>query len=356
MTKGPSFAILGAGNTGTSTAGILALSGFEVNLCELPSFEQNIKPIRDKGGIDVEGEFDVGYAKPNIITTSIKKAVEGVDVLLICCPAYGHEAFTRAFAPYLEDGQIIIYVSYFGALRMANFLSDINIEANVTVGETMGCIYACRRTGPTKVVVMRKKEELPVAAFPATKTDRVVEALNTFALTQHATNVLETSINNMNPWSHVSGVILNAARIEATKGRFSFYADGVTPAVKRLRTALDKEKMAIADALGFRQISREDWASKFYKKPLKGKYHSISTAPSDLNHRYLVEDIKYGIVPIASIGKTLGIETPNMNAVVRIASVLNEVDYWKEGVTARKLGLDGLNAEQMNKYAKEGKF
>ena len=356
MRKEPTFAVLGAGNTGVSTAGVLALSGFHVNLCELPAFGRSVEAIRAKSGIDVEGEFGVGHARLNMITTDVKSAVEGVDVLLMSSPAYGHEAFTRACAPHLRDGQVAVCVSYFGALRMAKLLSDMKIRADVTIGETIGCVYACRRTGPTKVVIMRRKEGLPVAAFPATRTGRLVETMNTFASTVPATNVLETSINNVNPWSHVSGVILNAGRIEATKGGFDFYSEGITPAVTRLRAALDKEKMAVAGALGFRQVSHEDWNSRLYKTALKEKYKAISGAPSDLRHRYLVEDMSYGIVPIASIGRTLGVETPNMNAAIRVASILSEVDYWEEGVTARKLGLEGLDAEQMNRYASEGRL
>jgi opine dehydrogenase len=62
-------------------------------------------------------------------------------------------------------------------------------------------------------------------------------------------------------------------------------------------------------------------------------------SPADLNHRYLHEDVGYGLVPMAEIGRLVGIETPVMNSLITLASVANGFDYSREGLTLEKMGL-----------------
>ena len=69
---------------------------------------------------------------------------------------------------------------------------------------------------------------------------------------------------------------------------------------------------------------------------------------SSLKHRSLVEDIKYAYVPMASIGSAIGVQTKSMDSVIEIASIINQVNYWEEGANSDKLGLKGLNAEEIN--------
>jgi opine dehydrogenase len=178
-----------------------------------------------------------------------------------------------------------------------------------------------------------------------------------------AKNVFETSINNNNPIGHVPLMILNAGWIEATEGGFAS-SEGRTTAVRKLEKALDGEKMEVANALGFEKISNEEWTARFYRKVVEEtggqieqpKYYSKESpspgamAPSSLKHRYLVEDIMYAYVPMASIGKTLGVKTRTMDSVIDIASIINEVNYWEEGANSEKLGIKDLNVREINRF------
>jgi opine dehydrogenase len=363
MREVPKVAVLGSGNAGVSMAGVLTLAGVDVSLAELADFGGSLEPIVKSGGIDVKGEFGVGLAKPNAITTNIEKAIRGRKILLFCHPAYAHDPFTRACAPYLEDGQILVYISYFGAMRMARLLGELGVEADVTVGETLSFLYACDKVGPNEALVKRRKEGLPFAAFPSSKTRAALQVLNQiFKDYTPARNCLETSINNVNPWAHPQGVILNAGWIEATKGAFSFYMDAMTPGVVRLQHACDHEKMEIAEKLGIEKTLTDDLAKRFYAKVIRetggthqAKYYAKAhDAPKHLKHRYLVEDMVYGMVPVASIGHELGVETPIMDACIAIGNILAETDFWKEGVTAESLGLSGFTAAEMMAYADKG--
>lgn len=357
-------AVLGSGNAGISLAGVLALSGVDVSLGELPDFEDSLRPILEKGGIDVKGEYGVGLAKPSLVTTEIAKAIRGRKILMFCHPAYAHEPFVRACAPYLEDGQILVFIAYFGAMRMTRLLSDLKVDADVILSEMISFNYACDKVGPNEALVKRKKEGLHYAAFPARKTRGALEVLRpVFPELTPAKNCLETSINNPNPWTHPVAVILNAGWIEATKGGFSFYMEGMTPAVKKLQQANDREKMEVSAELKLMKISNQDLARGMYKKIIEQtgglthqpKYYAqAKDAPPHLRHRYLVEDMIYGVVPVSDIGRELGVPTPLINATILIANIIAEMDFRKEGITAQKLGLAGLSAEEMNALAENG--
>jgi opine dehydrogenase len=354
----------------------MSLLGFDVSLSELPQFKENLDMPLKKGGIEVTGELRNGFARIPKITFDIEDAIRDRDLIFVTSSAFGHEAFTRACAPHLK-GQTLIYISYFGALRMAKLLKSLGIgPEKATTAETASFVYACDRVGKSgaffmeqyrddaKVVIKREKTGLPFAALPATRTQEVLKKVNQLLPSVvAATNVLETSINNVNPISHPAGVVLNAGWIEHSGGAFSFYLDGQTPAIKRVGRALDKEKMDVAGALGLERISNEDWSRKMYAKyvDVTGEVHQdkyykgVNDAPPNLKHRYLTEDVVYGLVPMASIARVAGIKTPIFDAIVNLASAMNEVDYWTEGMSIDKLGLTGMALSEMIRFVNEMK-
>jgi opine dehydrogenase len=66
------------------------------------------------------------------------------------------------------------------------------------------------------------------------------------------------------------------------------------------------------------------------------------------------EDLLYGYVPISALGDQLGVETPTIDVMIELASILLGRDFWREGVTLRELGLEGMSAEEMVRYVATG--
>jgi opine dehydrogenase len=122
--KRPKFAVLGTGNSGQAYAADITLKGYSVNLAEVPEFEDNLRAIEKKGGIEIFGKAGNGFARLNMMTTDLKKAIKGVDIIIVGGSAYAHEPFSRALANDFEDGQFILFTSNFGALRFRNWMKD----------------------------------------------------------------------------------------------------------------------------------------------------------------------------------------------------------------------------------------
>ena len=73
-----------------------------------------------------------------------------------------------------------------------------------------------------------------------------------------------------------------------------------------------------------------------------------------MKHRYLTEDIPFGLVPMASIGAATGVKTPTIGAMISLSNMALGRDLKAEGLNTEKLGLEGMTVKQMQEYARRG--
>jgi opine dehydrogenase len=358
--------VLGAGNGGCTIAADLVRRGIACTLFDLPAFEAVVAPIRQAGVLRLTGVLgDVTVAAPRV-TTDIREALEDADVVLVAVPAFAQVTFAEACAPFLREGQVVVLTpgSTGGALAVAEALRQAGRLEGVTVAETLSLPFACRKVDPVHVHVSGVKDDLPIAAFPASTNSRLAAVLEGVfpAGLALAANVLETSLNNLNAMAHPLPALLNAGWIETTGGDFRFYTDGVSPSVARAMDATDGERLAVVTALGLPPIAATEWDRRLYGLVGETTYelnrdswvHRDIRAPRELRSRYLTEDVPFGLVPIASIARELGIATPTIDLAIDLACLLLGEDLRATGRTAASLGLAGLSAEQMTRYVEAG--
>jgi opine dehydrogenase len=349
------IAVMGGGNNAQTMAADLALAGFEVNLCDLPQFAKNIEPLMQSKQIEKYGTAQTtgrtGLAKLEKVTTDVGEAIAQVDIILIAVPAYGHMGFYEALADRVDDGQIVVTVpGNWGALRLFNLLKKRGIQKSVKIAETSICTQICRAAerfmGPGKVRVILESASVQIAAIPANDTETVFQAVNKlYPQLTPANNVIETSLNNSNMVYHGPLMIMNAGWIEHTEGQFMIYRDGVTPSIGRAMDAVGDERDAVMKKLGFIPIPREPHYEEIRSSTWVDD--PCEVGPPSLQHRYITEDIPYGLVPLAYLGDLLNVPTPVCDAMIELSSLANQVNYWHEGLTLSKLGLDGLKPEEI---------
>ena len=169
---------------------------------------------------------------------------------------------------------------------------------------------------------------------------------------ERANGVLQTSLQNANPVIHPAVSLANAARIEGTGGDFLFYEEGVTDSVGRWIEAVDQERIAIGAKLGI-EISNDpkmgirqgymladDYGAAYREAP---GFQGIGAQPQ-LDHRYINEDVGYGLVFMSRLARQVGVATPTMDAIIQLASVLMTRDYEAEAPrTPESLGIGGLS-------------
>ena len=273
LSKKPKFAVLGTGNSGQAFAADITLKGYSVNLAEVPEFEATLRAIEKKGGIEMSGEAANGFARPNMLTTDLKAAIKGVDIIIIGGSAFAHEPFSKALAHDFEDGQFILFTSNFGALRFHNWMQEAGVTTRATPVESMSLLYATRAVEPGVVACIGVKNSLPVAALPAERTLEFLDLIQpVFPQFTAAENVWLTSVNNLNPIVHPPMVLFNAGRIEATGGQgWNLYADGATESVAKVMLAMDAERMALLAPLSDGGIAFKDAFEELYEDYSLGK-------------------------------------------------------------------------------------
>jgi len=358
----PRFAVLGCGNGGQALAADIALKEFSVNIGTLPEFAERLQPICRQGGISVSGPLGERFAAPDLVTSNVADLVRDVDVVFIAAPAYRNELLTKAIAPHLIDGQYVVFLSHFGALGFGALLRQMGITTPAIPVECLSLPYAARLTGPASVKIYSVRKSLPVAALPAGRTEDFLGTVSVvFPQMTAVESVLFTSLNNVGPAMHAPLLLLNAARVENTAGKgWNLYAEGFTGAVGRVALQVERERSALA---GFLRVENYSLTSSL-RHLVRGETvtgESLSQAvraspiftnpevdnPESLKDRFITESVPFGLVPWASLADMYSIPVPVIKSLIHLASTINEVDYFKEGLTVEKLGLSGLGPAEL---------
>jgi opine dehydrogenase len=372
MTEKPNIAVLGGGNGAFITAADLKLRGHRVSIGELPALAKNIEGILKSKTIELQivGNPGIkgGLAKLDTVTTEMKEALKGAEVVLMILPAFAQKPFAEACVPYLEDGQIVVLTpgNFGGAIEFSNILRKKGRGQKVAIVEMECMIYSGFKSSPTVAWVSGFKKGLRVAAYPGKETEKVMKKLlMVYPELRPAKNVLETGLRNLNTVVHAPIMIHNAGWIEKTKGDFLFYWDGCTPGVAHSAEAVDRERLTLGRALGLELTSAIDVSLEWYgHEGTKGSslYEVLSTnpvyvkdtAPPTLHHRFLLEDVPYGMVPMESLGKVAGVPTAVTSAIITLASELTQIDFRSQARDLTYFGLGGIGVEALKKLVDQG--
>ena len=362
--------ILGAGNGGCCYAAYLGKRGHEVCLYEVPELADNLADIERLGGLTLRG-CDTGFGPVAKCTTDIEEACAWSEYILLVTPAFAHKIIARLAAPYLKAGQTVVLNpgSVFGAVEFLNVLRECGNTQDITVGETSSNIFACRRYRPNDCNILGIKDNMHLACIPACRTEKVVADLNAYFPQYIAVpNILHTSFLDINAFTHPVSMIFSASRVELDKDRFDFYwgsmaAVGVCNTIE----AIDAERQALAKAMGFEVESINDLIHGYYghwEWPTLHEFYSHSTihggipeaiSPPSTHHRYLTEDLPYGLVPVSELGKKAGIPTPHTDAIITLGSSFNGEDYRTLGRSLKNLGMDDMTLEEIIRFVNEGR-
>jgi opine dehydrogenase len=361
------IAVLGAGHGGCAAAADLTARGFAVRLqARRP---ERLAAIRTQGGIRARGVHD-GVFPPAHLTTDVAEAVKGADLIMLVVPSVAHEAYARLLAPLLR-GEVPVFLNpghTGGGLHFVRELRCAGGSPEVATCETVTLTYIARLEAEATVGIYSYTRNLMFAAFPGKHTARLYAHLKpVYPEIALASSVLETGLANMNAVFHPPGMLMNAGWIEATGGDFLFYRQGITEAVGRVVGGIDAERLAVAKALG---VPARPFLETFHAAGLTTRDAMLSgsvslacresapnatlRSPSSLDHRYVHEDVGYGLVPMAALARLAGVPTPVIDAHVALFALATGIDYARTGLTLEKLGLAGIGPPTLANFVAEG--
>jgi opine dehydrogenase len=355
-------AVLGAGHAGRGLASYLSMHGFDVSLYNRTI--ANVERISKSGGINVQGLFEA-FAYLPLVTDDIAKAVEDRDILIIIVPAQAHAFFAKSMIPHLKSGQTILLMPgrTGGALEFARILRSLSYTDEILLGEAQTFSFVSRITGTDSVLISKVKNSTKVSAFPASHNRRFMRSIRRLPITFNMANdVMETSLDNVGAMLHPTPTILCAGLLESKEGGYNHYHDAISESVGRLVERMDAERISVSREFVSQSVSLLEWLRSTYDAEgttLRECIRSIDAyddvgSPSSLDHRYVLEDVPTGLVPISYLGRLARVETPAIDAVINMACQLYDHDFWSSGRNLGSLGLEGLNPSEVREYVRTG--
>lgn len=341
------YAVIGGGNTGQAIASYLALNEEKVTL-----FTRRAERAEriSKNGLELKGVYS-GYVKLKA-HTKMDEAIQDAEIIIISSTANGHKSIIKELKPLLKNNQTIIFIpGYWGAVECKQILGEDIENKDITVAETSAQPFISEANDKGTVSVKKIKNNVLVSTLATSKgggslSSKIFERFPHFT---PANNVFETSLNNTNVVVHVPISLFNASRIDASQS-FQFYPEGVSPLTVRYIEKIDEERQEIASLFNVETNDILTILNNFYETAYANLYEALPNlfpegdGPTTLNHRYFIEDIPFGLVPISEIAKKFNVETPYTNSLIETASLFSAVSYRKSGVSFENTTVEDLSS------------
>ena len=268
----------------------------------------------------ITGEF-----RPDVCVSAEQLAEN--DVVVLALPAYGHRSVLEALIPFIHENHTVIISGHLSlaALFLAKRLSERGIEIPIVAWSTTVLTSKQRGVDTFNIGTIRSKVDM--ATIPVRLADAGLATCTTlfgdrFNLKD---DVLTIALSNLNPQNHLAVALCNLTRIE--RGETWGQNTNLTSAVGNLIEALDRERVAIASAFG------KDVRTVFdhYRLTHNVTGESVGEAaaavsargndpmgPKNLDTRYILEDVPYGLTPTLLLAELAGVDTPLHRSGVNI--------------------------------------
>jgi opine dehydrogenase len=349
------IAVLGGGNGAYAAAADLSAAGHEVRLWRRDGAA--LGPVLAAGTIklhDSAGIREVAIARP---TASIAEAVTGADLIVAPVPAFAQGDIARSMAPHLRGGQVMFLPpGTFGAYLMMKELRAAGCTAEVMIAETGTLPWLARKHGPAEVAITTRASRLPTGVFPARLSDKAIAVISEAfpGAILPVEDALSGALMNAGPIIHPPLILMNAGPIGHFE-RWDIHNEGTQPAIRRVHDALDAERIAIREALGyapphFPLADHYNSANWMYGNLAHDKLVDSGDWHESLNladHRYMREDVALGLAFLVSVGEWAAVPVPVAAGLLAIAGAAAGSDFRRSGRTLSSLGLGGESRAAM---------
>ena len=356
------IAVLGGGNGSYAAAADMSEAGHEVRFWRHNA--EAFAPVLATRTLRLKDHRGTRDVKVSLATLDIGEAVRGADLVLAPLPAFAQEDLAGALAPHLTDGQVVYFPpGTFGSFAFTKALRDHGCTADIAVAETGTLPWLCRKHGPAEVAITTRASRLPTGVFPARHSERALAIISAAfpGAIEPVEDALSAALMNAGPIIHPPLILMNAGPIEHFE-RWDIHKEGTQPSIRRVHRALDAERIAIREALGYRapHFPLEDHYTSdrwMYGNLAHDKLVGSGDWHEKLNfddHRYLREDIGYGLAFLVSVGHWAGVPCPVAEGLLTLGGTVSGNDFRSTGRTFANLGLAAKSAAEMTRLLHEG--
>lgn len=351
--------IVGAGSIAFGTAALLEQQGHRASLWS-PSGERTTA-LRSGEALVARGAIE-GTFHPAVAMTA-EALVADAEVILIALPAYGHRSVMDAIAPHIAAGQTVVISSHasFGALYLSRLLAARGLVVPIVAWGTT--VVTGRQQSQTSVTVNTVRKKVDLATLPTSLSAEGLGICQTLFGDRFVDrgNLLAIALSNLNPQNHMGIALCNMTRME--RGENWSQGQNVTPNVGRLLEALDEERIAIATELGLQVRTIFEHFHLSFHVPVSSisqmnqEMHEAGnggSGPTTPDSRYVTEDVPFGLVATAQIGRLVGRRAALHESGVQIFSAMYGRDFTAANDLLVSLKLDALPLSDLNRLCRDG--
>ena len=373
--------IVGAGNAGSGNAFVAAENGHEVRILKTSrgvSRDEHFDAMRDNGGLwgldnsrnakysDFDHEGERTFQPLALVTRDVEEAIVGADVIMIFVLVEFQEELARRLAPYLEENQLLILApGYMGSVYFHRYCERRPLLAE---GESNAHDAFVHEPGCVKIIFRNVRNCL--SYLPAADTERgqaiASELFTTYRHTRE--NIVATALHNPNLTVHTIGMYAMKPMMDYCAKYHpdevpGMYRDALsTDFAWAVLELLDRERMDVLEAYGCERIPYLEACRFRNEEDLSKDVHAVFEAykvvtpggPDTFEHRYITEDVPYGLVLLSSLGKAVDVPTPTCDHVIQVVGAVMGRDYYAEGRTLDALGIGDLSRAQLIDFLDRG--
>ena len=347
--RSTTVAIIGAGAIGCATAAYLRARGHRVAM-----WSPNGTRMQRKGST---ASFTCSGSLSTTVDVALLSTADDLsafETILICLPGNAYADVLVPLAGHWRNGQTLI-VS--GSLSLCPLWLAEEARARGKAIQTVGwgttaATAHFQSDGTLHVNPLRNRIDLAAigggdGAQPALQLCQQLLGPRFVA----ADNLLAPTLANINPIAHAAEVIPNLTRME--RGEVWSLFEHFTPVVARLAERLDRERLAIAEAFGFSLPSlRQHYGNSYHLSPkaledMAAEIHRNGMSPNGparLDHRYVLEDVPFGLVFMESLARIASVATPTHSSSITLLEAAYDRDFRADNFLVRALSLDDTDA------------
>jgi opine dehydrogenase len=359
------IAVLGGGNGSFAAAGDFALAGHEVRLWRRDAAA--VQAHRDAGGtIRVKDFSGIRTAALALVTTDIVEAVAGAELVLCPTPAHAQAEIAARLAPHLRPGQVVFLPpGSFGSMVFALAARKAGTAAGVAFAETGTLPWLTRKHAPHEVAITIRAKRLPTGVFPLHAAPHTLAIIGQAfpGVIEPCGDALSGALMNGGPIIHPPLITMNAGPIEHFP-QWDIHKEGTQPAIRRVTTALDAERIAVRAALGYGapHFPLADHYARDGDEWMYGRgSHDRLTDSGDwrerldlTRHRYMLEDVRIGLSFLISAAALAGVPVSLAPAFLAIGGAVCGEDFTRTGRTLETMGLGAYDRAGLQALLRDG--
>ena len=359
------IAVIGGGNGGYAAAADLAEHGHGVRLWRRDP--EAFQPVLDMQSLLLHDAMGTREVRLGLATTDLAAALRDTELVILPVPAFAQPELARAMAAHLVEGQIVLMPpGSFGSYVLDRELRRAGIDATLVFAESGTLPWLARKHGPREIAITARATRLPTGIYPTRHVDWAFGKLReAFPAIEERRDALDAALLNAGPIIHPPLILMNAGPLQHLP-EWDIHNEGTQPAIRRVTDALDGERIALREALGYGapHFPLADHYNPDGEEWMYGRRAHTRLVDSadwreriDLErHRYMREDVAIGLAFLVSLAEWAGVDAPIAHGLLALGGAVVGEDLRRTGRTLETLDLARLRKIDMQHLLRDGLY